>query len=553
MMRRLALAAAVLALCLAGPRGARAADNTLVIGVAQFAASLNPYISSQTVQFYTVGFGTRPISAFDHEGKPACFLCSELPTLQNGLAKIEDLGGGKRGLAVTIKLKPDLMWGDGVPVTANDIAFTFRLGADPAAGFSDIYPWTRARSVEVIDDHTAVLHLDRTLTTYQLWDYLLPEHIERPVYEQSGDPLDYINHTTYNAAPTTPGLWNGPYVISDYRSGEQVELRPNPYWKGKKPGLDRIVIRLIENTAALQANLLSGDVDMTPSGIGITTDQAVSLGRDHPGQFAFFYHQGLQMERIDLKRENPLLADLRVRQALLLAIDRTTLINRLFSGHASVALSWVNALDPNFTPDVATYPYDPNRARALLKEAGFTPGADGICRNARGDRLSFEFSTTSGNRVRELSQQVMQNQWKAVCIEATIRNEPSRTFFGVVTRQRTYTGLAEYGNSTRIGLVPTPFYGTAGIPTPQNNWNGMNVTAFSDPEMDRAMAAAEVELDPAKQKALWADIQRIYAAQLPELPLYFREDPDVVPTWLKGYAANGREDYDSYWAEDWHR
>ena len=259
------------------------------------------------------------------------------------------------------------------------------------------------------------------------------------------------------------------------------------------------------------------------------------------------------MERIDLKRENPLLADLRVRQALLLAIDRTTLINRLFSGHASVALSWVNALDPNFTPDVATYPYDPSRARALLKEAGFAPGADGICRNAHGDRLSFEFSTTSGNRVRELSQQVMQNQWKAVCIEATIHNEPSRTFFSVVTRQRTYTGLAEYGNSTRIGLVPTPFYGTAGIPTQQNNWNGMNVTAFSDPDMDRAMAAAEVELDPAKQKALWADIQRIYAAQLPELPLYFREDPDVVPTWLKGYAANGKEDYDSYWAEDWHR
>ena len=527
------------------------AKDTLVIGVAQFPASLHPYISSQTVQFYTIGFATRPVSAFNAAGKPTCLLCTELPSLENGLARIEALPGGGQGLAVTIKLTPELKWGDGVPVTARDLAFTWKMGSDPAAGFSNIYTWSRAKSVEVVDDHTAVLHLDRTIVTFQLWDYLLPEHIEGPIRAASATTLDYINRTAYNAAPLTKGLWNGPYVITAYQSGDSIELGPNPAWAGPKPAIPRVVIRLVENTAALQANLLSGDVDMTPSGIGITTDQAVAMQKDKPDSFRYNYRPGLSMERIDPQRDNPLLADIRVRRALLLTGDRKTLIDRLFGGHAKLALSWVNELEPNYTTDVPAYPYNPALARSLLKEAGFTPGPDGICRNARGERLSLEFTTTSGNRIRELSQQVMQSQWKAVCIEVTIRNQPSRSFFGETTRRRSYTGLVEYANSSRIGLPPTPFYGTAGIPTEGNNFNGMNVSGFSHPRMDQLLSQAETELDPAKQKDIWREMQQIYATELPELPLYFREDPDILPTWLKGYEATGKEDYVSYWAERW--
>ena len=527
------------------------AKDTLVIGVAQFPASLHPYISSQTVQFYTIGFATRPISAFNVEGKPVCLLCAELPTIENGLAKIEELPNGGRGLAVTIKLKPDLTWGDGVPLTARDIAFTWKMGIDPAAGFSNIYNWSRAKSVDVIDDHTAVLHLDRTIVTYQLWDYVLPEHLEGPTFKASANMLDYINHTAYNAAPLTKGLWNGPYIITGYQSGNAIELGLNPEWKGEKPAIPHIVIRLVENTAALQANLLSGDIDMTPSGIGITTDQAVAMQKDHPDGFQFIYRPGLSLERIDWQRDNKLLADIRVRQALMLSIDRKTLIERLFGGHAKLALSWINELEPNYITDVATYAYDPARAKALLAEAGFTPGPDGVCRNAGGDRLSFDFTTTAGNKVRELSQQVMQSQWKAICVEVLIKNQPSRQFFGETTRKRLYPGLAEYANSSRIGLPPTPFYATSAIPTEANNFAGLNYAGFSNPRMDALLVQAETELDPAKQKVLWAEMQKIYAADLSEFPLYFREDPDVAPIWIRGYEATGKEDYVSYWAEKW--
>ena len=526
------------------------AKDSLVIGVAQFPASLHPYISSQTVQFYTLGFALRPVTAFSTEGKPFCLLCTELPTLENGLARIEDQPDGSKGLAVTIKLRPELAWSDGVPVTAKDVAFTWKLASDPASGFSNNYVWSRAKSVEIVDDHTAVLHLPRTLVTYQMWDYLLPEHLEAAIADKGG-ALDYINHTLYNAAPTTPGLYNGPYVISHYESGNQIELTPNPYWRGRAPALKRVVVRLVDNTAALQANLLSGDVDMTPSGIGVTTDQAVALERDHPAQFQFLYRPGLSYERIEMQKDNPLLADVRVRQALLLALDRKTLVARLFGGHATVALTWINALEPNFTTDVEAYGYDPARARTLLDAAGFTPGPDGIRRNAAGERLSFEFATTSGNRIRELSQQVMQSWWRTIGVEVAIKNQPSRSFFGELMRKRAFTGLAEYANFTRIGLPPTPFYASDAIPTAANNWNGQNWAGLANPAMDRALAAADKELDPAKQKAEWLDMQRIYAATLPELPLYFREDPDIIPAWLHGYTATGKEDYQTYTAENW--
>ena len=540
---------AILILALLATRAA--AKDTLVIGVAQFPASLHPYISSQTVQFYTIGFALRPITAFDSDGKAACLLCTELPTLQNGLARLEERPGGGKGLAVTIKLKPDLAWGDGRPVTASDLRFTWEVGRDPANGFNSLYPWTRASGVDVVDAHTAVLHLDQTLTSYQMWDYLLPEHIEGPVLRAAATPLDYINHTLFNAAPTTPGLWNGPYVVSGYHSGNSVELSVNPHWAGPKPALDHVVIRLIDNTAALVANLLSGDIDMSPSGIGITTDQAVALERDHPGQFAIRYTGGLSYERIVMRKDNPITADLRVRQALLLAVDRPTLIQRLFGGHAKLAVSWLNATEPLFIDAKPHYGFDPKRAAALLHDAGWIPGPDGICRNAAGDRLSLQFTTTSGNRVRELSQQVMQSQWRAVCIETIIHNEPSRSFFGETLRRGTYPGLAEFANSTRIGLVPTQFYASSAIGTAANNYSGQNRSGLSDPQLDALMAQAETELDPTKQAELWTAMQRRYVEELPELPLYFREDPDILPIWLKGYVATGREDYASEWAEAW--
>jgi peptide/nickel transport system substrate-binding protein len=547
---RRAIAVVALALLLAGT-SARAKDD-LVIGVAQFPSSLHPDIDAEVIKAYVVGFALRPIMAFDKDWKNSCLLCAELPDAENGLVKSEDLVGGGKGMGVTIKLKPDLKWADGQPVTTKDLAFTWKVGRDPSSGFSNNNPWNRARGIDVIDDHTAVLHLDKVSVYFDRWDEILPEHIEGPVYANVSGPGDYIKQTTYNRAPVTPGLYNGPYMITGYQSGARIVLEPNPYWAGPKPGFKHIVIKLIDNTAALQANLLSGDVDMVNGeGVGLTIDQVIALQKQHPDQFNYIFKPSLTYEHIDLQKNNPILADLRVRKALLLAIDRETMVKKLFEGKQPVANTWVNPLETNYRKDVPAYPYDPGKARALLAEAGWTPGSDGICRNPVGEPLSIEFSTTSGNRLRELQQQVLQSQWKTACVQITIKNEPARTLFGETLKHRSYPGMVMYAWSSAVAESPRRTLGTSDIPSKENNYTGTNQVAFSDPQMDADIANAETELDPVKQRSIWYEMQRIYAEQLPVLPLFYRAEAHVVPKWLQGYITTGHGG-SSLWAENWH-
>ena len=545
-------AVALLALsAISAPAGAQGKDS-LTIGVAQFPASLNPYYDSLTIKSYVLGFGIRPVTAFDKDWKLSCLLCTELPTLENGLAKFEDRPGGGKGIAVTFKIKPDLKWGDGVPVTAQDFLFTWKLGRDPNSGFSSDNPWDRATSIDVIDDKTVTLHLEKARVDYNQWSTLLPAHIEGPAFEKAGNFAEYQKQTVFSRTPTTPGLFNGPFMIVAYQSGVQVVLEPNPHWGGVKPGFKRIVIKLIENTAALQANLLSGDVDMVAGeGVGLTIDQVIALRKANPDKFEYIFKPSLTYEHIDLKIENPFLADIRVRRALLIALDRQTLVDRLFEGMQPVADSWVNRLDPNFSTTLARYPYDPNLARAMLAEAGWRAGADGICRNAAGDKLSIEINTTAGNRLRELTQQVLQNMWKAACIEVTIRNEPARTLFGETLKQRKYTGMIMYAWSSGVGSSPRSTLGSDRIPTAANNWGGNNGIAFNDRQMDSLIDLAETELDEAKQKIIWAEMQKIYVEQVRVLPLFFRADPHVVPKWLKGYTPTGHSDLSVLFSENW--
>ena len=531
---------------------AHAARDQLVIGVAQFPPTLHPNIDALVIKSYTLGFVIRAITAYDKDWKNSCLLCAELPTIENGLAKIVDRPDGTKGMSVTIKLKPNLKWGDGTKVTTKDLEFTWRVARDPKAGFSNSHPWTRASKLDVVDELTAVLHLDKVLASYNEWDQLLPAHIEGPAYERAAPTGDYVKQTTYARAPTTAGLYNGPYLITGYESGVQIVMEPNPHWAGTKPGFKRVIIKLIENTAALQANLLSGDVDMVAGeGVGLTIDQVLELRKQHPDRFAYIFKPSLTYEHIDLKRENPILADLRVRQALVHAADRKTLTERLFQGMQPVADAWVNPLSANYTKDVQTYPYDLNKAKALLAEAGWKPGPDGICRNDKGERLSLEYSTTAGNRLRELQQQVLQNNWKNACIEVRIKNEPARTFFGETTKKRLYNGLAMYAWSSAVTESPRRTLASDNIPTEANAFGGANYIGFSNARMDELIGQVESELDPAKQKVLWREMQEIYAKELPVIPLFFRADPHVVPKWLKGYTPTGHGDWSSFWSENW--
>jgi peptide/nickel transport system substrate-binding protein len=536
------LVPAALAATLLLQPAAQARDN-LVIGIAEFPSSLHPSIDPLLVKTYVLGFATRTVTTYDADNKLICLLCAEVPSLENGLARKDG-----EGMAVTLKLRPELRWGDGVPVTARDVAFTWRVGRDPNAGFSNTNAWTRARSVDVVDDYTAVLHLDRVLGSYAQWDQLLPEHIEGPIYERAKGPGEYINTTEYNRNPLNPGLWNGPFVVGGYQSGSTITLAANPHWPGPAPGFKQVSMRLIADTAALQANLLSGDIDIDNN---LTIDQVLALQKQYPDRFAYSYAPSLTYAHIDASGTNPILADLRVRRALLMAVDRRAINERLYGGKVTLATSFVSPKNPEFDLSVPLVPYDPAAARRLLEEAGWTLGADGVRRNAAGQRLSIEFLAASGFRVNELLQAVMQNAWKAVGVEATLRTEPSRTLFGQTTKHRAFPDLVMYTWTSLVGESPRLTLGSGMVPAEANNWSGANFTGFSDPAFDAAVEAAETELDPGKRRAAWATMQRIYAERLPALPLFINVIPQAVPTWLRGFGPNGTGQPFSQRAELW--
>lgn len=297
-------------------------------------------------------------------------LCVDLPNLAAGTAQRETTADGKPGIAITYTLRGDAKWGDGTPITTRDVVFTWELGRNRNTGFGNLELFERITSIDVHDDKRFTLHVNKYTCEYAAMGglNLLPAHIETP---HAADPKTYRVKSAYETDTTNPGLWYGPYKIAEVATGSHIILERNPTWWGKEPAFKRIVIKAIENTAALTASLLSGDIDYIAGELGLTVDQALAFEKRHGETFAFQYKSGLIYEHIDLNLDNPVLADKRVRRALLHAIDRTAISQQLFQGRQPVAHGQTNPLDTVYDPNGVQYAYDPARARKLLTEAGW--------------------------------------------------------------------------------------------------------------------------------------------------------------------------------------
>jgi peptide/nickel transport system substrate-binding protein len=541
----------LLSLFAAGPAPA-AGGGTLTIGITQFPSTLHPNIDSMLAKSYVQAMTLRPLTHYDQAWEVVCFLCTEVPSLENGLAELETTSEGEEGIAVTYEIPAEATWGDGTPVTSEDVVFTWEVGKHPDSGVSNFELYRRILSIEVHDAKRFTFHMDRVSFDFaSAADFrVLPAHIERPIFE--ADPAAYRNRTAFDSDPTDPGLAFGPYRIVSVTPGAEIVLEPNETWYGNEPHFDRIVVRVIENTPALEANLLSGAIDMIPGELGLTVDQALAFAERHGDDWTLLFKPGLIYEHIDLMLDNPILADRKVRQALLHGIDREAISERLFAGKNPVADSAVSPLDWVHTDDIPTYPYDPERAAALLEEAGWTLDGE-VRRNAAGEPLRLELMTTAGDRTRELVEQVVQSQLGEIGVEIAIRNEPARVFFGQTVTRRRFTGLAMFAWLSSPENVPRTTLHCEQIPSEENGWGGQNYTGYCDPEMDALIDAIEVELDRDKRAEMWAELQRLYATELPALPLYWRAQAFVLPPWLEGVRPTGHQGTTTLWVEEWRR
>ena len=549
-MRRL-LAVMLLSVLAGLPSAAHAAKDELVIGITQFPSTFHPNIDSMAAKSYILGMAQRPFTTYDADWQLICMLCTELPTIENGLAVIEKQDDGSDGIALTYTIRPDATWGDGTPITTADVEFTYRVGAHPESGISNAELYRRITALDVVDARTFVMHVDRVTFEYNaINDFrLLPAHLERELFDD--DPAGYRSRTRFDTETVHPGLYFGPYRIAEVSSGAFVVLEPNPTWWGEAPFFRRIVVKVIENTAALEANLLSGSIDMIAGELGLTIDQALAFEKRHGAKYRIEYEPGLVYEHIDLNLDNPILADARVRKALIMGLDREAMSQQLFEGRQPVAHTSVNPLDWVYTDDVSQYREDLAAAAALLDAAGWDQLRDGIRHDAAGEPLALELMSTAGNRTRELVEQVLQSQWRRLGIDVRIRNEPARVFFGETTSKRKFSAMAMFAWISAPENVPRSTLHSEEIPTEANGWAGQNFTGYSNPEMDQLIDAIEVELDPDKREALWHRLQRIYAEDLPALPLYFRANPHIWPPWLEGVTPTGHQYASTLWVEHW--
>ena len=546
MLARLAL----LLLALAAPAAAQPRD-TLSIGITQYLSTFHPNIENMAAKAYVLGFARRPVTAYDADWKLVCLLCETVPTLENGLAVRETTPEGRPGLAVTWVLREGLRWGDGALLTTEDLRFTWEAGREGATGFGPAEFYRSAYEFIAHDARRFTLRFDRvTFEFASLGDFApLPAHLERPRWQ--AEPRSYRTRTLYDTEPTNPGLWNGPYRLAQVQPGSAVTLERNPHWSGEVPAFRRIVVRTVESTPALEAQLLAGQVDMVAGELGLPVEQAGALIRRTGARFRAEYRAGLTFEHLDLNLDTPALADRRVRRALLLALDRGQIVARLFEGRQTVAGTLVNPLDWVHDASLAAVAYDPAAAAALLAEAGWAPGPGGIRVNAAGERLAFELMTTAGNRSREAVQQVIQAQWRAVGVEARIRNEPPRVLFGETLSRRRFGGAALYAWVSSPENVPRSSLHSEEIPSAARNWSGQNYPGFRHAEMDALLEALPQELDRERRRLLWHRLQAIYAEELPSLPLWFRQDAHLWPAWLDGVRPTGHLNPSSLWVEQW--
>jgi peptide/nickel transport system substrate-binding protein len=546
--RTVRLAAAALLLA-ATPAAAQAKRDTLTIGMTQFPATLNPLIDSMLAKSYVLAMARRPLMTFDANWQLVCLLCIEVPTFENGLAKRVELGDGNMGVAVTMTLHPKAAWGDGTPLTSKDIAFTIEVGKHPKSGVASSELYRRILKVEIKDDKTFTLHVDRITFDYNRWILdILPAHLEEKAF---AEPADYRNRTLFDREPSNRGLYAGPYRVTEVIPGSHIALAPNEHWWGQKPHFQRVVVRVIENTAALEANLLSGAIDYVAGELGLSLEQVLAMEERLKDRFRFVYKAGLIYEHMDVNLDHPILRDKRVRHALLLGIDRGKLSEQLFKGKQPVAHSNVNPLDWVNNPDTPKYGFDPERAKKLLEEAGWTEIRGGIRHNKAGERLTFALMTTAGNRTRELIQQIVQSQWRQVGVDARIMNQPARVFFGTTVTQRKFDGVALFAWISAPESVPRTTLHSSFIPTAANNWSGQNTTGFKNAEADQLIDRIERELDREKRRALWHRLQALYAEELPALPLFFRADGYVLPHWLEGVEPTGHQYSSTLWIEQW--
>lgn len=474
-----------------------------VHGVVRFVESEEPntlvrMYSNQSSADDVTALLFEPLFRYDERGRPVPGLALRFPTPANG-------GVSADGLRVTFDLRPDARWSDGAPVTADDVAFTWRAIVDGKSPVVSTAGYDKIERVVARGPHRVELVLKEPSAgaAYLFSEGSFPP---LPAHLLRGKRVDTSG---FAAAP----VGDGPFVLERWQHGSELDFVPNArYWRGA-PKLRRIVIKFIPNTNTQTAALRTHEVDVLDGvskpavrdvmGLpGVTVSKMLSANYRH----------------LDFNVRSPILARPAVRRAIVRAIDLERIIHDVYGGYAVRGVTDI----PPFSfaaPHLRPPPFDPAAARRLLDDDGWVMATDGV-RKRNGVRLSLTISTAAGNHAGESAEALIARDLAAVGIELTAKNFAGPVLFS--ERGPLYGGTYDMAWIVNTdGVDPDDFanWGCDYMPP-----HGANTDFFCDRRVDALLRDAQTHFDAARRAKDYEAAWRIMLDEAPSLIVYW----DVV-------------------------
>jgi peptide/nickel transport system substrate-binding protein len=446
-------------------------------------------------------------------------LALEVPSYQNG-------GISKDGRTLTYHLRHGVKWQDGEPFTSHDVVFTTHAIQNPANNLQSRSGWEHVQSVEAPDPYTVKFHLDKiyasAIATYfsEGSSYpVLPAHLL--------EKYPNLNQVPFNSNP----VGTGPFKFVKWVHGDRVEFAANPlYWRGP-PKLKRIIYKIIPNDNTIVTQLKTHEIDAwfrASSRIYPELVQLTSQG------YRVQLEPSLVFSHVDLNQENPILAQLPVRQAIAYAIDRQRIIHDVTHDVNLVAYADQAPFAWSYEPNVVHYDYDPVKARQILDAAGWVVGPGGI-RVKNGQRLEFQLAVAAGGATGEATEVILQQELHDVGISAVIKNYPTALFFagyqqGGILQAGKYDA-AIYAWVAGVDPDDESLYASYRIPPA-----GQNDMWWRDSIIDNAEKGALSSYDEATRKKYYSIIQKEIASQAVTIVLYFNKQVYTTSTNFKNFV-----------------
>lgn len=407
------------------------------------------------------------------------------------------------GLKWTFNLRKGVKWHDGQPFTAADVAFTFndialnqKLGANHSGEYAPV------NRVNVVNDYTVEFILKQpyaSLPSYlSYFVCILPKH----KFAGVSDPWKFNEFN--KEAP----IGTGPFKLTRRVASSVVELTRNEnYWAGV-PKVKTIVFKVIPDANAQLAQFLAGDLDL----ISLANANTVDRVKSDKNFMVSAQTQNLYYW-ISLNQTDPRLTDVRVRQALLYALDRPAMIKSILNGYGQVATGPIAPVQKAYyNNEVAKYPYDPQKARSLLKDAGWTPGPDGVLQK---DGKPFVINMPTGSYQQLVPITLLvQQYWKSIGVTADIKTMEWNSYIQQVVVKRDYQGSVAWWFTPADPDV-LPYYAAA------EAGGGYNIPGYKNPVLDKLLVSGRNVTTQKERVSIYNQAQELMANELPYLYLWY--------------------------------